>query len=125
MADRYRSPAARAGRQITRPSDVTNALIGATVRRHARLQPNGDPMLCTPSREEIARPTRRRENAGSDYKPIYDTQQAAELAARALHLEAGYPPLYAYECRRSRHGHYHLTSNPNPGIRRALPGEVS
>ncbi len=70
--------------------------------RHARLTPKGLPMVCVPS---------RRDDDSGPYgkRVIFRDEQAAEDAA--AELEPLFGPQRPYECPRSRHGHFHLTSD--------------
>ncbi|MFI6595036.1 hypothetical protein ACIBHX_02240 [Nonomuraea sp. NPDC050536] len=91
-----------------------NANKGARMRiiaRYARLQRNGDVLFCTPSKAELAGDMPRQETSGSDGKVAYPDLETAEAAARELEALGG-GPQHAYVCRRSRHGHAHLTSAP-------------
>jgi len=88
--------------------------VNATLLRYARLVPGRKqqgkatpfmvPMRCVPSREEIARG-----EFGSRGKVIYpDETRAARAATDLAGIVGG--RLYVYQCPRSRHGHYHVTS---------------
>ncbi|NMH95759.1 hypothetical protein [Pseudonocardia acidicola] len=102
---------------IVRPSgEVSRATRGIrddaraqVLVRHARLMSSGRPTVCKPSRAEIEgrMPSPGR---GSDGKVIYPDRESAEAAARELEL-LGARALRAYLCRRSRHGHFHLTTD--------------
>jgi hypothetical protein len=72
-------------------------------RRYARLFPNGYPMRCQAALIED-RPDAQR-------KIIYDTKEKALAARDELEKLDGAPRLRAYECQRSQHGHYHLTTD--------------
>lgn len=79
------------------------------IRKHARLTTKGRSMRCTASR--AARASGDPLEAHSLGKVIFDTADAAR-ACRA-ELRELYPddePTYVYECRRSKHGHVHLTT---------------
>lgn len=76
-------------------------------RKYARVN-NGAPVRCTPGKREIAQrgwtvPT------GSDGKVIYNDRESALAAAREFE-QAGLRPMTTYPCDRSKHGHYHLTT---------------
>lgn len=76
---------------------------------YARWHTNGRRVMkCTPGAEEIQK---RGYSvwAGSDGKVIYDNLELAQAAAAAfLRIEG--KRLEPYPCKRSTHGHYHLTS---------------
>lgn len=91
---------------------------GDVLIRHARLSSSGRPVFCTPSRAERAGSIAARQTRGTDGKVIYSTREAAEAAARELE-ELGSRYLRSYLCGRSRHGHFHLTTDTTP--RSALP----
>jgi hypothetical protein len=97
---------------------IRDAARGEIVARHARLQRNGRPVFCTPSRDEIAGRVAPRQGRGTNGKIIYSTRENAEAAARELE-ELGSRNLRAYRCNRSRSGHFHLTTDTTP--RTALP----
>jgi hypothetical protein len=78
--------------------------------RYARLMGTGRPVFCKPSRKEIAGTAPRRQGVGADGKVIYPDREAAEAAARELE-ELGARAQRAYVCKRSRRGHYHLTTD--------------
>lgn len=88
----------------------------AIIRRYARKHTSGRLMRCKPSILERAG-GKRREKEGSDWKVIYDTEDAAKNCAIQIELRGG-PKMRAYPCRRSRHGHYHLTMRLDDGERR-------
>jgi hypothetical protein len=77
------------------------------IARWARKRSNGYVTFCGPSRFE-QETGRRLEGAGTDGKVIYPDRLSAESAARELEA-LGSHPMRAYECRRSRRGHHHLT----------------
>ena len=55
---------------------------------------------------------------------IYPTREAAEAAARELE-SLGARRLRPYLCARSRHGHYHLTTDPAAvPVQRRIPPQV-
>ncbi|MFP5021937.1 hypothetical protein [Pseudonocardia phyllosphaerae] len=91
---------------------VTDADRGRVLARYARLMRSGRPEVCRPGRRELEE--RRRQGAGaatgSDGKVIYPDRDAAEAAARELE-ELGGRAQRAYLCRRSRRGHFHLTTD--------------
>ncbi|MCE0763679.1 hypothetical protein LWC35_12290 [Pseudonocardia kujensis] len=78
--------------------------------RYARLMSTGRPVFCKPSRAELAGTAPRRQGVGADGKVIYPDRESAEAAARELE-ELGARAQRAYVCKRSRHGHYHLTTD--------------
>lgn len=78
--------------------------------RYARLMGTGRPVFCKPSRKEIAGTAPRRQGVGADGKVIYPDRDSAEAAARELE-ELGARAQRAYVCKRSRRGHYHLTTD--------------
>mgnify|MGYP006160644935 CR=1 FL=1 len=67
----------------------------AVLDRYARLSSSGRPVMCGPVRATA--------------KVVYDDEAAAQHAADELHQIYG-GVLYPYPCERSRHGHYHHTS---------------
>ena len=83
---------------------------GDVVLRHARLTGRGRPTFCSPSRAEQTGVVNLRSGSGTDGKVIYPTREAAEAAARELE-SLGARRLRPYLCARSRHGHYHLTTD--------------
>ncbi len=92
---------------IRRPPDRSGWV--AVFLRYARLNPKtGRPLLCQPSRGEIAEWTARGW-AELKEKIIFDSPDAARQAARELQA-LGAAPMRPYPCERSRHGHAHLTS---------------
>lgn len=82
----------------------------AIVARYARLQSNGKPARCTPSRSTIERDDPQ--GLHSYKKVIFDTpEQAKSCAAELLTvLDPRDVARYVYPCPRSRSGHVHLTS---------------
>lgn len=84
------------------------------IARHARLQANGKPVRCTPSRAAVASD----DPLGLDSykKVVFDTaEKARECAAElATVLDPSVVARYVYPCRRSRTGHVHLTSKRPP-----------
>lgn len=85
---------------------------GAVLERHARLTKKGRPIFCSPSAAEIAGMIVPRQDRGTDGKVVYATREDAEAAARELE-ELGARRLRAYVCGRSRHGHFHLATDPS------------
>jgi hypothetical protein len=70
--------------------------------QYARLSTSGRPMRCgTPDMPQASR------------KIIFDGPEDAEAWIAGMVL-AGEPEQRAYACPRSRHGHYHVTSNVTP-----------
>ena len=102
------------GRGITVPEQASHRVRderrGDVVLRHARLTGRGRPTFCSPSRAEQAGVVNLRSGSGTDGKVIYPTREAAEAAARELE-SLGARRLRPYLCARSRHGHYHLTTD--------------
>lgn len=98
----------RCGMSPSNPQHEEKCAARAIIQRYARLFPSGQPVRCTPSLMEIHGAAPRAQGARTDGKPIYDTLEKAEAAARELEA-IGYAPLRAHECRRSRHAHHHLT----------------
>lgn len=97
---------------------VRDAARGEVIARHARLQRNGRPIFCTPSRAELDGQVALRQGRGTSGKIIYSTREDAEAAARELE-DLGARALRAYRCNRSRSGHFHLATDNTP--RSALP----
>lgn len=87
---------------------------GDVVLRHARLTGRGRPTFCSPSRAEQTGVVNLRSGSGTDGKVIYPTREAAEAAARELE-DLGARRLRPYLCARSRHGHFHLTTDRTAG----------
>ena len=102
------------GRRVTVPEQVSHRVRderrGDVVLRHARLTGRGRPTFCSPSRAEQAGVVNLRSGSGTDGKVIYPTREAAEAAAHELE-SLGARRLRPYLCARSRHGHYHLTTD--------------
>ena len=97
---------------------------GDVVLRHARLTGRGRPTFCSPSRAEQAGAVHLRSGSGTDGKVIYPTREAAEAAARELE-SLGARRLRPYLCARSRHGHYHLTTDRAAvPVQRRIPPQV-
>lgn len=117
------SPEARPPREPLEPTgpvaDIDRARI---VLRYARLTAAGRPVFCKPSRAEIAGDVCRRQGPGTDGKIIYPDRESAEAAARELEA-LGARPQRPYVCRRSRRGHYHLTTDLVAERQRALAAE--
>ena len=102
---------------------VVDGERGRVLARYARLMRSGRPEVCLPGRREISEPERFGASAtGSDGKVIYPDRDAAESAARELEALGGRPQR-AYLCRRSRRGHYHLTTDAVAQRRRG-PAEL-
>ncbi len=82
----------------------------AIVARYARLQSNGKPARCTPSRSTIERDDPK--GLHSFKKVIFDNEDRAEACATELAtvLDPRDVARYVYPCPRSRSGHVHLTS---------------
>lgn len=79
------------------------------IRRYARLRPNGTPVCCTPTREELSGEAGHKTRWGNDGKIIFDDRESAEACARVLE-SIGCKPARAYECKRSSRHHHHLTT---------------
>ena len=80
------------------------------LRKYARRRPNRQPMFCQPSRDERDGRSPRKQGPGTDGKPIYDGRE--NVAAAIVELEKLYGlPLREYICNRSRHGHFHITTD--------------
>lgn len=93
--------------------------------KHARKQPNGKPVRCTPSDREIrVGGIARKELAGTDHKLIFDTRDIARMAAYDIEIATGYL-LTEYQCRRSKSGHYHLTTDNSAMRRKARKAKTS
>lgn len=91
-------------------ADWTKAARQVILVKYARLGDTGKPLTCTPSRAELAGDVRRKETPGTDNKIIYDTREAAGACGRELET-LGTRPQRAVPCRRSKHGHFHLTTD--------------
>lgn len=83
----------------------------AIIRRYARHR-NGRLVKCTASAAEVERDDPRELTSIGKY--IYDTETAARACANDLRTVCGFGRLYVYPCRRSKHGHVHLTRQPTP-----------
>ncbi|ANY05250.1 hypothetical protein [Pseudonocardia sp. HH130630-07] len=118
-------PAARRSVE-TLPSGpgVADADRGRVLARYARLMRSGRPEVCRPGRREMEERERFGPGgaAGSDGKVIYPDRDAAECAARELEALGGRSQR-AYLCRRSRRGHFHLTTD-QVAERRRTPAEL-
>ncbi|ALE74147.1 MULTISPECIES: hypothetical protein [unclassified Pseudonocardia] len=103
---------------------VVDADRGRVLGRYARLMRSGRPEVCRPGRREIEDRERFGGGgvAGSDGKVIYPDRDAAECAARELEALGGRPQR-AYLCRRSKRGHFHLTTD-QVAERRGVPAEL-
>jgi hypothetical protein len=102
---------------------VRDARRGDVVLRHARLTGRGRPTFCSPSRAEQTGVVHLRSGSGTDGKVIYPTREAAEAAARELE-GLGARRLRPYLCARSRHGHYHLTTDRAAAVHRRVPQQA-
>ena len=107
-----REPVEPAGHVVDR--DRARVLL-----RYARLMNSGRPVFCKPSRAEIAGVAPRRQGVRGDGKVIYPDRESAEAAARELE-DLGARAQRAYVCKRSRHGHFHLTTDLVAQRRREL-----
>ncbi|MFP5072497.1 hypothetical protein ACLFMI_22875 [Pseudonocardia nantongensis] len=103
---------------------VVDADRGRVLARYARLMRSGRPEVCLPGRREVEDRQRYGTGgqAGSDGKVIYPDRDSAECAARELESLGGRPQR-AYLCRRSRRGHFHLTTD-QVAERRRTPAEL-
>ena len=103
---------------------VVDADRGRVLARYARLMRSGRPEVCLPGRREVEERERSGTGgaAGSDGKIIYPDRDAAERAARELETLGGRPQR-AYLCRRSKRGHFHLTTD-QVAERRRTPAEL-
>jgi hypothetical protein len=81
----------------------------AVWRNYARTHKDGKPVQCVPGKGEVIR-RGWTVHTGSDGKVIYDDLEAAESAAKEL-ARLGWRPMIAYPCDRSKHGHYHLSTD--------------
>lgn len=115
------------GPGITVPEQVSHRVRderrGDVVLRHARLTGRGRPTFCSPSRAEQTGVVHLRSGSGTDGKVIYPTREAAEAAARELE-GLGARRLRPYLCARSRHGHYHLTTDRAATVHRHIPQQA-
>lgn len=92
------------------PDKVKAAIRRDLLARYARLTAAGRPEFCVPSPAERWGAVRRKEGPGGDGKVIFPDQAAAEECARRF-TAMGARPMYAYQCKRSRHGHWHLSTD--------------
>lgn len=88
---------------------IADAERGRVLVRYARLMRSGRPEVCRPGRRELAGDPRI-QGFGSDGKVIYPDRDSAESSARELE-KLGSRPQRSYLCRRSRRGHFHLTTD--------------
>ena len=88
----------------------TKPTIGRILRNHARLKKDGRFLRCTPSTRELHGETPRLMSEGTDGKIIYDSRRIAKDCAAQLAEHYGVY-LREYPCQRSRHGHFHLTTD--------------
>jgi hypothetical protein len=104
---------------------VRDGRRGDVVLRHARLTGRGRPTFCSPTRAEQTGVVHLRSGSGTDGKVIYPTREAAEAAARELE-DLGARRLRPYLCARSRHGHYHLTTDRTAAqpVHRRIPQQA-
>ena len=93
---------------------------GDVVLRHARLPGRGRPTLCSPTRAEQSGAAHLPAGSGTDGKVIYPTREAAEAAAQELE-SLGARRLRSYLCARSRHGHFHLTTDTARPLHERIP----
>lgn len=89
---------------------VADTERGRVLVRYARLMRSGRPEVCRPGRRELEGHAAVVQAFGSDGKVIYPDRDAAECAARELEALGGRPQR-PYLCRRSRRGHFHLTTD--------------
>lgn len=80
------------------------------IAKYARCGPSGRPVFCMPSQAELSGEIDRKQSEAGDGKIIYPDWGAAANAARELEA-LGEVPQRPYPCRRSRHGHHHLTTS--------------
>ena len=106
--------------EIDIPHQVRDERRGEVVLRHARLTGRGRPTFCSPMRAEQAGVVRLSGGKGTDGKVIYPTREAAEAAARELE-DLGARRLRPYLCARSRHGHFHLTTDTARPVHDRIP----
>ncbi len=82
----------------------------AVIVKWARLRPSGRPVFCIPSKAEREGLVGRKQSEVSDGKVIYDSRTAAEACAADMAALGGrWATCRAYQCARSRTGHWHLT----------------
>lgn len=77
---------------------------------YARLGQSGRPVTCRAPEKEIAYRSKHRLPPLKD-KVIFDTVERAKTCAERMSLVLGIKIMRAYQCPRSTHGHFHLTSN--------------
>lgn len=77
--------------------------------RHCRLSAAGTPLSCAPTKKEKENPESHWRGQGDDDKVILLNEKHAEECARELAVLYG-KPMRAYECPRSKRGHFHVTS---------------
>ena len=106
--------------EIHVPYQVRDEQRGEVVLRHARLTGRGRPTFCSPTRAEQTGTVRVAMGGGTDGKVIYPTREAAEAAARELE-SLGARRLRPYLCERSRHGHFHLTTDTAHPLHERIP----
>jgi hypothetical protein len=114
------APTAGASDDVVVPHQVRDERRGEVVLRHARLTGRGRPTFCSPTRAEQAGVVRIPTGKGTDGKVIYPTREAAEAAARELE-SLGARRLRPYLCARSRHGHFHLTTDTSRSLHERIP----
>lgn len=96
-------------RDIHRNDPRRGERIHEVVVKHARLQANGRPITCQPSQWDVRRDDPR--DLHSWGKVVFDDEDAARACANELReVLRDETPSYVYPCRRSQHGHVHLTS---------------
>lgn len=105
---RFHGPQGKGALRRHREKVRARNLRRAAIHQHARITTGGKPMLCTPTRAEKAGLAPRITDPGNDNKVIYDTREQAEACARTLEA-IGLPLMHAYQCKRGKRGHHHLT----------------
>lgn len=107
-------------RSRTKALDTLDALDEdqrrAVLDKHCRRSNNGRIQFCAVSQKERDRARAEGRRIGDEGKPIFPDRASAEAAARELEA-LGARPMYAYECKRSRRGHHHISTDES-----RLPG---
>lgn len=93
---------------------LIRAVIDKYARRYDHGPDRGKPIKCRPTRAEKQGLIPQR---FSKDKVIYDTWEAAELAAQEMEA-LGALPQRPFACHRSKHGHVHLTLDKSPGTKK-------
>ena len=113
-------PQARGSHELRVAHTVRDEQRGEVVLRYARLTGRGRPTFCSPSRAEQTGAVHLSTGSGTDGKVIYPTREAAEAAAQELE-SLGARRLRSYLCARSRHGHFHLTTDTARPLHERIP----